>query len=94
MPDAVLFICDHCVEIHIGNTLEDICLDLRVCLFQGGDQLFRLKTLGRGGAILMAGGAGVGKMAGTLQKVQFVPFPPFADVRFPTRRRSIKRDFP
>ena len=30
MPDAVLFICDHCVEIHIGNALEDICLDLRV----------------------------------------------------------------
>ena len=54
VPDAVFLIRDHRVEIHIGNALENIGLDLWICLFQSCDQLFRLKTLGRGGTILMA----------------------------------------
>ena len=45
MPDPVLLIGNHRAEVDIGNTFEDVRLDLRICVFQGGNQLFCLKPL-------------------------------------------------
>ena len=40
VPDAALFTGYHGTETDIGYAVEDVCLDLRVCLLQGSDQLF------------------------------------------------------
>ena len=78
--DGILFVRNHGIEIDIGHAFENIRLYLRIGLPQGGNQLFRLQSLGRGGAVLMAGSAGISEMAGTLEKMQFIPVPPLTDI--------------
>ena len=79
MPYPAFFVCYHGIQIDILHALENVALHEWILLFQGADQLFDLHTLGLV-FFVVAGGAGVGELAGTLDKVQVVGITPCLDV--------------
>ena len=83
MANAVLLILDHRIETDIFHAFEDIGFHKGIGLFQLGDKLLRLQALGGSGPVLMTGAAGLGKMTGTLQEMQFVVIPPGTDIALP-----------
>ena len=79
MPYSAFFVRYHGIQIDILHALEDVALHEWVLLFQGADQLFDLHTLGLV-FFVVAGGAGVGELAGALDKVQVIVIAPRLNV--------------
>ncbi len=77
-----IFIGNYRGEIDIFYTAENILFHEGVDLLHSGDEVFDLHTLGGRRAIRAAGGAGVCKMAGTLNKVELIVISPVHNVRF------------
>ena len=71
MPYPAFFVCYHGIQIDILHALENVTLHEWILLFQGADQFFDFYTFGLV-FFVVAGGAGVGELAGTLDKVQVV----------------------
>ena len=69
MFHTVLFIGDDRAQVDILHTLENVPFDKGIGLPQGSDQVLDLHTFGGTAAIGTAGGTGIGKMAGTLDKM-------------------------
>ena len=80
MFNTVLFIGEHRAQIHIFHAVENIGLHERIGLLELRDQFLRLQAFRRCRTVLMAGRAGVRKMARALQKMQLVEFPPCDDI--------------
>ena len=82
MPHTLLLIGDDRIQIHIFHTLKNIALDKGILFLHLPDQFLDLDPLG---AVLLvvAGGTGVCKFAGTLDKVQMVVIPPCLDIILP-----------
>lgn len=80
MLHAIPLVRDDGGEIHVLDAFEDILLDIRIDLLQGAYQLLDLHALGVRVTLGVNGGAGVGKMAGTLDEVQAIGITPQLDV--------------
>lgn len=80
MLHAIPLVCDDGGEIHVLDAFENVLLDIRIDLLQGADQLLDLHALGVRVALGVNGGAGVGKMAGTLDEVQAIGITPQLDI--------------
>ena len=76
MPCIALLVTQHGVQMDILHALEEISFDVRVVLFQVGDQVFGLQSLGIGIALALKG-TGVCKMAGAADELQSVCVAPF-----------------
>lgn len=76
------FVAQDLVQDDVLRRAEDVALDLGVGLFESGDELFRLETLGVGSAVVGAARAGFSKLAGTLDKAQTVVVTPADDIFF------------
>ena len=79
MPDPFPLIGKHRVKADVLHAAEDAFFHAGVLLFQLADQLLDLLPLGVVLAVV-AGGAGVGELAGALDEVQVVLVPPRLDV--------------
>ena len=74
MKLTVLLVADHCVNIHMLHTAENVAFHLRTFCVQHLDQF--LGTLTLGSIVRIARGAGVRKLAGALDKVKVVVISP------------------
>ena len=79
MADAVLLVADHGVNVDIFDTAENIALHERIHLFQVFDQFLDLHAF-RTILLVIAGRAGIGKLAGTLDEMQTVIISPRLDI--------------
>ena len=82
VPYTVFFPCDDSIYVHIFHALEDVLFDFGICLLQRCYQLFYLNTL-RACLLVVAGGAGIGELAGTLDKMKPVIVTPSLDIVLP-----------
>ena len=76
----MLLVGDYRAEVDVLNAPEDILLNLRIDLFELRDEVLDLQPLGIGLSVLVAGGTGLGELAGALQEVQSVVVPPVLDI--------------
>ena len=81
MKLTMLLVADHCVNIHMLHTAENVAFHLGTFCMQHLDQF--LGTLTLGSIVRIARGAGVRKLAGALDKVQAVIIPPVLNAAFP-----------
>lgn len=75
----MLLVADHGVNVDIFDTAENIALHERIHLFQVFDQFLDLHAF-RTILLVIAGRAGIGKLAGTLDEMQTVIISPRLDI--------------
>ena len=82
MAFSIFLVADHSIQIYIFHTLENISFYEWVLFLHFADQFLDLHALGTV-FFVVAGGAGVGKLAGTLNEMKMIVISPCLDIIFP-----------
>ena len=82
MAFSIFLVADHSIQIYIFNTLENISFYEWVLFLHFADQFLDLHALGTV-FFVVAGGAGVGKLAGTLNEMKMIVISSCLDIIFP-----------